>query len=77
VLQRLLTAPVGDKRPAGPLAEWVNPCTQRAAVSVPSSNRQGATVRLHAGSGSNIEDLLKGIRDVLERLAADGKGVQA
>ncbi len=77
VLQRLLTAPVGDKRPAGPLAEWVNPRTQRAAVSVLSSNRQGATVRLHAGSGSNIEDLLKGIREVLERLAADGKGVQA
>jgi ParB family chromosome partitioning protein len=48
--QRLLAAPIGDKRPAGPLAEWVNPARSGAAFEVLSSNRQGATVRLHAGS---------------------------
>lgn len=44
----------------------------RDALSVISSNRQGVTIRLHAGSGATEEELLRGLREALAHLEASG-----
>jgi len=48
----------------------------RPAVSVRSSNRQGVTLRLHAGHGLSSEDLLNRVRDALCALEEEGRGLQ-
>lgn len=48
----------------------------RPAVSLQRTNRQGVTLRLHAGHGLSDDDLLAKIRALLETLAADGTGLQ-
>ncbi|WP_420380995.1 ParB/RepB/Spo0J family partition protein [Novosphingobium sp.] len=45
----------------------------RTALSVVSSNRQGVTIRLHAGSGATEEDLLRGLREALAYLDDTGR----
>lgn len=45
----------------------------RDALSVVSVNRQGATLRLHAGSGTSEEELIRGLREALAHLDACGK----
>ncbi|AOH87152.1 chromosome partitioning protein ParB (plasmid) [Sphingomonas panacis] len=47
----------------------------RSALSVVSSNRQGVTIRLHAGSGASEEDLLRGLREALAHLDATGRNL--
>lgn len=48
----------------------------RPAVTVQSSNRQGITLRLHAGHGLSNEDLLNRLRDALYTLEEEGRGLQ-
>jgi len=43
---------------------------------VVSTNRQGATVRVHAGSGANVDELVNAFRNALAALEDQGKGVQ-
>lgn len=49
----------------------------RLAVSVLSSNRNGATVRIHAGSGASDEEIVAMVAEALTALRAKGKGVAA
>jgi ParB family transcriptional regulator, chromosome partitioning protein len=48
----------------------------RTMLSLLSQNRQGLTLRLHAGSGATHEELAIELRRLLELLEADGKGLQ-
>jgi ParB family transcriptional regulator, chromosome partitioning protein len=47
----------------------------RPAVSVLSANRNGATVRIHAGSGASDSELVAMVADALKALQAKGRGV--
>ncbi len=47
----------------------------RIAVSVLSSNRNGATVRIHAGSGASDAEIVAMLADALAALKAKGRGV--
>ena len=48
----------------------------RPIVTVRSANRQGVTLRLHAGSGADIDDTLRAVRQALEELETLGKGLK-
>lgn len=76
VLRRLLDAPKilsGEDRP-----EPYSYATKygRTALTVQSANRQGVTIRLHAGSGADTDELVTALRDALAHLEAAGKGLQ-
>jgi len=49
----------------------------RTALSVLSANRNGVSVRLHAGSGATEAELAEMLKAALKALAARGKGLQA
>lgn len=74
VLRRLLAAPAGPIA-AEPLFSWAMP-NGRTALSVLSVNRQGVTVRLHAGSGAKHGDLVAALQSALEQLDREGRGLQ-
>lgn len=76
VLKRLLAAPASGEDTATAALEWINQRTGRRSVSVVSANRQGATLRVHAGSGSNLDELVNALRCALLALEEQGKGVQ-
>ncbi len=76
VLRRLIDAPkrqAGDEQP-----EPYRYATKygRTALSVQSANRQGVTIRLHAGSGADTDELVAALRDALAHLEATGKGLR-
>ncbi|WP_343529074.1 ParB/RepB/Spo0J family partition protein [Sphingomonas sp.] len=48
----------------------------RPVLSVQSANRQGVTVRLHAGSGADVEEIVKALRGALAYLEQTGRGLQ-
>jgi len=76
VLKTLLAAPDAEReKPALPVMR--NNFTGRPMVSLQSSNRQGLTLRLHAGSGARPEQLVDAVRALLAELEADGRGLQA
>lgn len=76
VLKRLLDAPraASLEEKADPFV-WV---TQygRPALTVQSVNRQGVTIRFHAGSGADVETLAAALRDTLKHLERQGQGLQ-
>lgn len=74
VLRRLLDAPAS--RRADDKSEPYRYATRhgRTALSVQSANRQGVTIRLHAGSGADTDELVAALRDALAHLEASGKG---
>jgi ParB family chromosome partitioning protein len=74
VLRRLLMAPSGPQA-ADELYQWAMP-SGRTALSVLSVNRQGVTVRLHAGSGASRDHLVNAFRDALDQLEREGRGLQ-
>ncbi|WP_028056289.1 ParB/RepB/Spo0J family partition protein [Sphingobium bisphenolivorans] len=76
VLRRLLDAPRAAR--AQPKAEPFVWTTRygRPALTVQSANRQGVTIRFHAGSGADMETLAKALRDTLEHLEQQGMGLQ-
>jgi ParB family chromosome partitioning protein len=76
VLKRLLAAPHAGDTPPQEIFAWTSRAG-RKGLSVVSANRQGATVRVHAGSGANIDDLVNAFRNALITLEEQGKGVQA
>jgi ParB family chromosome partitioning protein len=47
----------------------------RAAVTVLSCNRNGATVRIHAGSGASDAEIVALVADALAALKSSGRGV--
>ncbi|HEX8553317.1 MAG TPA: chromosome partitioning protein ParB, partial [Sphingomonas sp.] len=76
VLRRLLHASVPDQ--GEDKSEPYRYATRhgRTALSVQSANRQGVTIRLHAGSGADTDELVTALRDALAHLDAIGKGLQ-
>jgi len=74
VLRRLLASPAGPQE-AEELFSWAMP-GGRTALSILSVNRQGVTVRLHAGSGAEHEHLVTAFREALAQLEREGRGLQ-
>jgi ParB family chromosome partitioning protein len=74
VLRRLLETPNGPADTAPPFT-WTTP-HGRPALSIQSSNRQGVTIRLHAGSGAVTDELVEALRQALQYLEAEGRGLQ-
>lgn len=76
VLRRLLDAPAflsGDEKP-----QRYSYSTKygRPALTVQSANRQGVTIRLHAGSGADTDELVVALREALAHLEAKGQGLK-
>jgi ParB family transcriptional regulator, chromosome partitioning protein len=71
VMRRLLSAPTAFAEKDAPLV--VNSKYGRTAVSILSANRQGITVRLHAGSGADEKELFVAISTMLAHLKNSGK----
>lgn len=67
VLARLLAAPHRNDAPKAP-AWSAQSGLGRPMVSLQSANRQGVTVRLHAGSGASPDELIEGLRQLLAHL---------
>jgi len=74
VLRLLLEAPDG-KSPKGEIFVW-NSRHGRPALSVQSVNRQGVTIRLHAGAGADHDQLADALREALSALDAKGQGLR-
>ncbi|MBG6120153.1 MULTISPECIES: ParB/RepB/Spo0J family partition protein [unclassified Sphingobium] len=76
VLRRLLNAPRANARDIAPAPFiWSMP-NGRPGLSIQSVNRQGVTVRIHAGSGADIGLLTNALREALEHLERQGLGLQ-
>ena len=75
VVRQLLEAP---RAAAGPAAErWTWTTNHgRPALTIQSANRQGVTIRLHAGSGASHDDLAAALRQALDHLETEGRGLQ-
>ena len=72
VARRLLAAPQdGDDAPP---YVWTGP-QGRAALTVQTINRQGMTIRLHAGAGADAAMLADALRAALTALEAEGRGL--
>lgn len=74
VLKRLQAAPMEGEK--GPASLVIQTDFGRPLVTVQSTNRQGVTLRLHAGSGASHDDVLDAVRDALSQLEAEGRGLQ-
>ncbi|RKF18924.1 ParB/RepB/Spo0J family partition protein [Altericroceibacterium spongiae] len=74
VIRRLLTAAADPQ--AAPEKLTLPGAHGRPAITVQSNNRQGVTLRLHAGHGLTKEDLLSRVEEALDQLDMDGKGLQ-
>ncbi|PKP94153.1 MAG: chromosome partitioning protein ParB [Alphaproteobacteria bacterium HGW-Alphaproteobacteria-16] len=75
VIRRLLAA---TKSPRAQASHFVYKSELgREALSVLSVNRQGATIRLHKGSGANEEALVTALREALAYLDETGHGLQS
>jgi len=72
VLKRLMDATKAQSEAKGELYRWTSDFG-RLGLSVQSANRQGATFKVHAGSGASTEDLVQAFRDALEALQMQGK----
>lgn len=75
VLKRLLAAPHAESA-AKVRTLVINTPAGRPLVTVQSSNRQGVTLRLHAGSGAGRSTVLNAISDALIQLEEEGRGLQ-
>ncbi|MDE2403654.1 MAG: ParB/RepB/Spo0J family partition protein [Sphingomonadales bacterium] len=74
VLRRLLDAPRGEKAPAQPLQ--IHSAHGRPLLTVQSANRQGVTLRLHAGAGATRAEIAEAVEQALARLEEEGKGLR-
>lgn len=75
VMRRLLAAAEPAKDEPAPQDFTYVSKFGRKALSVQSANRQGITLRLHAGSGADTEELVAALRETLAKLDAVGKGI--
>lgn len=76
VMKRLAAAATSNSSPASEIYVWSSK-HGRPGLSVVSANRQGATVRVHSGSGATPEELVTAFKDALAALEARGKGIQS
>lgn len=73
VISRLLAAPRPTRESGVPRV--YNSVFGRPGVTVRSVNRQGVTLRLHAGSGVGLEDLVELLMTAMVELEAEGRGI--
>lgn len=73
VLKQLLSA--GNEKDPADQRYVIRTADGRAAVTVLSNNRQGVTVRLHAGSGLDDEAAADHVKEALAHLSALGRGL--
>lgn len=73
---RRLSAATQDAAGEGESLFQANSAHGRLAVSVLSSNRNGATLRIHAGSGASDDEIVALVAEALTALTAKGKGVK-
>jgi ParB family transcriptional regulator, chromosome partitioning protein len=76
VLKRLLNAAKEAGTQKDDLFRWKS-AHGRLGLSVLSANRQGATVKIHSGSGASVDDLVEAFRDALTALSEQGKAPQS
>ncbi|MDF0490384.1 ParB/RepB/Spo0J family partition protein [Sphingomonas sp. H39-1-10] len=74
VIRRLLAATTSPR--AAPNRFVVQSGFGRDALSIMSANRQGVTIRLHAGSGASEDELVTALREALAHLSETGHGLQ-
>lgn len=74
MLRRLLDAPNAHLEKPQPYVAASR--YGRTMLTVQSANRQGVTLRLHAGSGASEADLIDAVRAALAHLEQAGKGLQ-
>ncbi|MGD1957143.1 MAG: ParB/RepB/Spo0J family partition protein [Sphingomonadales bacterium] len=73
VIKRLLNAGIAQNREDQRYV--VRTDDGRPAITVISSNRQGVTLRLHAGSGMDNGAIADGVKEALVHLSASGRGL--
>lgn len=76
VMKQLLAAPTSDTATDKEQFAYSSRRLGRLALSVQSANRQGVTIRLHAGSGADEDELADALREALQHLQASGRGLQ-
>jgi ParB family transcriptional regulator, chromosome partitioning protein len=76
VIRQLLHGPDQEASPS-PAPYALDSKHGRTMVSLGARNRQGLTLRLHAGSGATPDELADAVRTLLLQLEADGKVLQA
>jgi ParB family chromosome partitioning protein len=74
VMTRLMRAPIERPKSAAPVVESTR--QGRPIVTVMSTNRQGVTLKLHAGSGIDTEETLAAVKRVLDKLQKQSRGLQ-
>jgi ParB family chromosome partitioning protein len=74
VWRRLAEAPKSASSKPAPVIE--NNGSGRAVVTVMSANRQGVTLKLHAGTGLDHDAVIAAVRKVLDRLEKQKRGLQ-
>jgi ParB family chromosome partitioning protein len=74
VWRQLTEAPKAAVAPHAPVIETTG--AGRPVVSVMSSNRQGVTLKLHAGTGLDHDGVISAVRKVLDRLDKQRRGLQ-
>ena len=74
VIRRLLAAPRDNSAAFAPLT--IHSPYGRPLLTVQTANRQGVTVKLHAGSGAEVDDLTDALRKALAALEEQGRGLQ-
>jgi ParB family chromosome partitioning protein len=75
VLKALLAAPHAEAAKDEPMV-LQSPINGRPIVTVQTVNRQGVTLRLHAGSGAGHDDVVNAVRNALVQLEQQGRGLQ-
>jgi ParB family transcriptional regulator, chromosome partitioning protein len=77
VTRRLLAATRGSARQDGKddLYRWTSQAG-RPVLSVLASNRQGVTIRFHAGSGAGTSEMVDALRAALRDLEQKGQGLR-
>ena len=75
VLKRLLDAPLANRQREAPFS--VQSDHGRPLLTIQSANRQGVTIRLHAGSGASAEEISQAVEQALGHLEQQGRGLKA
>jgi ParB family chromosome partitioning protein len=76
VLRRLTEAPRASRNDEAVQSFAFVSRYGRTALSVQSANRNGVIIRLHAGSGADMDELVTGLREALAHLEMIGRGLQ-
>lgn len=75
VVRRLRDAPTSLTRRNEPERYQAASRYGSAMLSIPTANRQGITLRLHAGSGASREEVLEAVGQALDWLDGQGRGL--